>query len=205
MLERADEGVGKILAQLDRAGLTRNTLVIFTNDNGGEWLSRNAPFFHRKGTLWEGGIRVPLMMRWPGELPAGKTSPQVALTMDVTASILSATATKPPQSYRPDGIDLLPVLRGRAETVERTVFWRLPPYAVSSMGPVPRQQRAVRAGHMKLLLDGADFFLFDLATDPGERRDLAAERPDVVRSLWARMQEWEKGVDEERTAARIVR
>ena len=69
MLERADEGVGKILAALERAGLTRNTLVIFTNDNGGEWLSRNAPFFHRKGTLWEGGIRVPLIMRWPARLP----------------------------------------------------------------------------------------------------------------------------------------
>ena len=96
MLERADEGVGKILAVLEQRGLARNTLVIFTNDNGGEWLSRNAPFFHRKGTVWEGGIRVPLIIRWPGELPAGKTSGQVALTMDLTASILAATGTRVP-------------------------------------------------------------------------------------------------------------
>ena len=200
MLERADEGVGRILAALERAGLTRNTLVIFTNDNGGEWLSRNAPFFHRKGTLWEGGIRVPLIMRWPGRLPAGTSSAQVALTMDVTASILSATGTKPPPSYRPDGIDLLPVLRGSVAPIERTVFWRLPARGQPSLAPDSRQQRVVRAGDMKLLVEGASFFLFDLARDPGERDDLAAQRPDVVRSLWALIQEWERSVDEERMA-----
>ena len=70
-MERADQGVGQILAALDRHGLAANTLVIFTNDNGGEWLSRNAPLFHRKFTLYEGGIRVPAIMRWPGRIPAG--------------------------------------------------------------------------------------------------------------------------------------
>ena len=74
MLERADAGVGQILSTLDRLGLSRNTLVIFTNDNGGEWLSRNAPLFHRKDTLWEGGIRVPAIFRWPARLPKGKTA-----------------------------------------------------------------------------------------------------------------------------------
>ncbi len=69
IMERADRGVGQILATLDKHGLSRNTLVIFTNDNGGEWLSRNAPLFNRKFTLWEGGIRVPAMMRWPGRDP----------------------------------------------------------------------------------------------------------------------------------------
>ena len=202
MLERADEGVGKILAALDRAGTTRNTLVIFTNDNGGEWLSRNAPFFHRKGTLWEGGIRVPLIMRWPAQLPAGTTSAQVALTMDVTASIIAATGTTPPPSYRPDGVDILPVLRGTMPIIERSVFWRLPPYMLpGTQAPTPRQQRAMRAGRMKLVVEGSDFLLFDLASDPGERNDLAAQRPDVVRSMWAKLQEWEKDVDTERTSA----
>ena len=77
MLERTDQGVGRILAALNRLGLARNTLVIVTNDNGGEWLSRNAPLFQRKDTLWEGGIRVPAIMRWPGRIPAGKVSSQV--------------------------------------------------------------------------------------------------------------------------------
>ena len=98
-------GVGQILQKLDALGLTRNTLVIFTNDNGGEWLSRNAPLFHRKDTLWEGGIRVPAIFRWPGRLPAGKTSAQAGITMDLTASILAATNTSVPAEARLEGIE----------------------------------------------------------------------------------------------------
>ena len=96
MLERADQGIGRILDALDRLKLAQNTLVIFTSDNGGEWLSRNVPLFHRKGTLWEGGIRVPLLLRWPARLAAGTISSQVGITMDLTASILAAAGVKPP-------------------------------------------------------------------------------------------------------------
>jgi arylsulfatase A-like enzyme len=186
MLERADEGVGKILAALEQRGLTRNTLVIFTNDNGGEWLSRNAPFFHRKGTLWEGGIRVPMIFRWPASLPAGRTSKQVALTMDVTASILAATGTTAPESYRPDGVDILPSLRGNVPLIERRVFWRI--------NSPPRQQRAVRSGRWKLLVDANTLLLYDLETDPGERRDLAAVHPDKVGALLKLHNDWESAI-----------
>lgn len=186
MLERADEGVGKILAALDRQGLTKNTLVIFTNDNGGEWLSRNAPLSNRKSTLWEGGIRVPLILRWPGRLPAGKTSSQVAITMDLTASILASTGTEVPPTHPLDGINLLPSLRGQSPIVERQLFWRLRP----RLG-----QRAVRSGRWKLLQDGANFYLFDVANDPGERQDLTTEHLDLVRKLNAALDEWEKDVD----------
>ncbi len=185
MLERADQGIGNILAALERHDLSRNTLVIFTNDNGGEWLSRNSPLFHRKGSLWEGGIRVPLILRWPAQLPAGKTSSQVALTMDVTASILAATGTSTPASYRPDGVDILRMLRG-GPTVERTVFWRF-------VNP-SRQQRAVRSGRWKLLVDGSQLLLFDLTKDAGERNDLAAVHPEIVRSLQRLLADWEKDV-----------
>jgi arylsulfatase A-like enzyme len=186
MLERADDGVGRILAALEKHALSQNTLVIFTNDNGGEWLSRNAPLFHRKGTLWEGGIRVPLILRWPARLPAGKTSAQVAMTMDVTASILAATSTSAPGAYRPDGIDLLPILRGTTPPRERHVFWR-----VANPG---RQQRAVRSGNWKLLVDSGQLLLYDLAKDPGERNDLAAGHPEIVRSLQHLLAEWERDV-----------
>jgi arylsulfatase A-like enzyme len=186
MLERADEGVGKVLAELDRRGLTKNTLVIFTNDNGGEWLSRNAPLTNRKSTLWEGGIRVPLILRWPGHLPANKSSAQVAMTMDLTASILAATGSAAPATYRPDGVNLLPSLSGKSPTVEREIYWR-------RLRPV--LQRAVRSGRWKLMEDGGDFYLFDVSTDPGERHDLTAEHPDLVRKLDAALDAWEKDVD----------
>jgi arylsulfatase A-like enzyme len=189
MLERADEGVGKILGALDRQGLAKNTLVIFTNDNGGEWLSRNAPLSNRKSTLWEGGIRVPLILRWPGRLPANKTSPQVAITMDLTASILAVTGSAVPADHRLDGVDLLPSLRGQAPIVERQLFWRLRP----RLG-----QRAVRSGRWKLLQDGANFYLFDVANDPGERHDLTTEHLDLVRQLNAALDAWEKDVDTKR-------
>lgn len=187
MLERADQGVGEILATLDRRGLARTTLVIFTNDNGGEWLSRNAPLYHRKGTLWEGGIRVPLILRWPEALPAGRTSTQVAITMDLTASILAATGTRAPEGYRRDGIDVLPVLRGDAPLLERQVFWRI--------ARPNRQQRAARVGRWKLLVDADKLLLFDLGDDPGERVDLTARHPELVVRLKQLLADWEADVD----------
>jgi len=194
MLERADQGVGEILATLDRLGLARNTLVIFTNDNGGEWLSRNAPLYHRKGTLWEGGIRVPLILRWPGALPAGKTSKQVAITMDLTASILAATGTRAPEGYRPDGIDILPILRGDAPLLDRQLFWRI-------AGP-NRRQLAARVGRWKLLADANHLFLFDLGNDPGERIDLAARHPELVVRLKHLLGDWEADVGPTRQSVR---
>ena len=188
MLERADQGVGEILAALGRRGLAKNTLVIFTNDNGGEWLSRNAPLYHRKGTLWEGGIRVPLILRWPAQLPAAKTSGQLAMTFDLTASILAATRTPLPEGYHADGIDLLPVLRGDSPVVERRLFWRI--------NRPNRQQQAVRSGRWKLLVDGGQYLLFDLGDDPGERTDLAARHPDIVVALKGALADWEKDVDQ---------
>ena len=189
MIERADAGVGRIMHMLDSLGLTRRTLVIFTNDNGGEWLSRNAPLFHRKDTLWEGGIRVPAIFRWPGRITAGQTSGQVGITMDLTATILAATQSPIPTGARLEGIDLLPVLERRPPPTERTLFWRIDTRT--------RQQRAVRQGSWKLLVDGDDLLLFNLRDDIGERNDLAARRPDLVSKLLALLRAWEADVDAE--------
>ncbi|MFL5487991.1 MAG: sulfatase-like hydrolase/transferase, partial [Gemmatimonadaceae bacterium] len=186
MLERADQGVGEILAALDKQGLAKNTLVIFTNDNGGEWLSRNAPLSNRKSTLWEGGIRVPLILRWPGVLPAGKVSSQVAITMDLTATILAATRTAVPATHKLEGIDLIPTLSGHTAIADRELFWRM-------TRPVP--QRAVRFGRWKLFQDRVNYYLFDVAADPGERHDLTARYPEVVHQLIAKLDAWEKDVD----------
>ena len=166
MLERADQGVGRVLNLLDRLKLAPNTIVVFTSDNGGEWLSRNAPLFHRKSTLWEGGIRVPLLVRWPGHLKPRTISRQVGLTMDLTASFLAVAGAHPPDSYRPEGIDLIGFLQ-KGTVVERTIFWRL----------IGSTQRAARRGTWKFVEDRGQYFLFDLSNDPGERHDLAQRRP----------------------------
>ncbi len=186
MVERADEGVGRILAALEARGLARDTIVIFTNDNGGEWLSRNDPLSHYKSTLWEGGIRVPLIVRWPERLPAGATSGQVAVTMDLTASIIAAAGV--PVEKRPplDGVDILPLLAGEAPPMDRRLFWRI---------ATPRlQQKAVRDGDWKLLVDEGRSRLFDLRADPGEHQDLAAEHPDLVRTLELALENWEREI-----------
>lgn len=188
MLERADEGVGRILEALDKSGLREDTLVIFTNDNGGEWLSRNTPLFHHKGSVWEGGIRVPTIFRWPGRISGGRVSEQVGITMDLTASILAATGTAAPPDARLEGIDLLPVLEGRAPLIERTLFWRV-------IGP--RTQQAVRSGDWKLLMDGGRPMLFNLRTDVGERSNLIGQRSDIARRLRPLLAAWQEDVDAE--------
>src|SRR6185503_11675323 len=109
-------GVGKILQTVARRGLTDNTIVIFTNDNGGEWLSDNGPLFNRKWTVWEGGIRVPAIVKWPGRIRAGSVSDQPVTTFDWSASIIAAAGAAIPSQY--EGIDVLPVLEGRAPKME---------------------------------------------------------------------------------------
>jgi arylsulfatase A-like enzyme len=188
MLERADQGVGQILEALDRLGLRQNTIVIFTNDNGGEWLSRNDPLFHHKGSVWEGGIRVPAIVRWPGHISPGSVSGQVGITMDLSASILAATGTPIPADARFEGINLFPVLEGRVPEIERTLFWRV-------IGAQP--QRAVRAGDWKLLYDGGRAMLFNVRADLAERNDLMRQRADIARRLAPLVAAWQLDVDDE--------
>jgi len=166
-------------------GLRENTMVIFTNDNGGEWLSRNSPLFQFKGSVWEGGIRVPAIIRWPGRIPAGTVSHQVAITMDLTASILAATGTPVPAEAGLEGIDLLPVVERRAPEVERSLFWRV------------AGQRAVRSGDWKLIFDHGRAMLFNLRDDISERQDLIGRRSDVARRLRPLLERWEEDVSRE--------
>jgi arylsulfatase A-like enzyme len=186
MLERADAGIGRVLASLDRHGFADRTLVIFASDNGGEWLSRMGPLFHRKGSLWEGGIRVPCLLRWRSRLPAGRVSRQPAITMDLTATILAAAGVQLPADRPLDGVDLVPLLSGGGREIERTFFWRLPRGA---------RTRAIRHGKWKYVAERRfPGLLFDLSIDPGERHDQASRHPDVVARLRAKHAEWERTI-----------
>jgi arylsulfatase A-like enzyme len=186
MMASVDEGVGRIVQTIERLGLTRDTIVIFTNDNGGEWLSNGGPLFNRKWTVWEGGIRVPAIVKWPGRIPAGTVSDQPAITYDWSASLAAVAGAAVPAHY--EGIDLFPILEGRAPKVEQTFFWRTAPNS-------NRSQQAVRQGDWKLVVDANHMLLFNLRDDIGERRDLTAARPDLVRRLRPLIAEWARSVD----------
>jgi arylsulfatase A-like enzyme len=147
------------------------------------------PLFHHKGSVWEGGIRVPTIVRWPGRIPAGSVSRQVGITMDLTASILAATGAPVPVDASLEGVNLFPILEGRAPEVERTLFWRV------SLG---RTQRAVRSGDWKLVLDGRPM-LFNLRDDIGERRNLIGEQTGVARTLMRKLEAWQKEVGADAT------
>jgi arylsulfatase A-like enzyme len=193
MLERIDRGVGEMFAALEKHNVADDTLFIFSSDNGGERLSDNRPLFNHKQSLWEGGIRVPCLMRWPGGLPKGKVTKQPAITMDLTATILAACGASPVRKL--DGVDLLPVLRGEQEPIERTFYWRV--------GRTDRFQKAVRHGKWKYVLDGQLPMLFDLENDVGERVDLGYRNPDKLRELQALHAAWEQELDENPPPIRV--
>jgi arylsulfatase A-like enzyme len=179
MVQRLDEGVARVLGALEDAGQSRDTFVVFTSDNGGERYSYNWPASESKVSLYEGGIRVPAIVRWPGRLPAGRTIDQTIITMDWTATMLALGGTGADSRYPLDGIDLLPLCQGRPVQFDRTLFWRT------------LTQEAARRGAWKYLSFGKDKLLFDIPTDPGERADLAAYQPEKLAQLAEDFRRWD--------------
>jgi N-acetylgalactosamine-6-sulfatase len=186
MVESMDEGTGAILSQLQKIGAADNTIVVFLSDNGGYGLSRNDPFRGRKSTVWEGGIRAPCLIDWPGVLSEGTTTDQVSLTMDLLPTILAATGAEAPAGRQFDGVDLLPVLRGQKQPFSRTAFWRYKRRKTV--------RKAVRDGEMKYISESGEEELYNLAVDEQEQKNLLAESPAVVRDLKAKLAAWEKDV-----------
>jgi arylsulfatase A-like enzyme len=186
MMERLDDGVGRVLSALRNNGGEHDTFVVFTSDNGGERFSHMGPFSGGKTTLYEGGIRVAAFARWPGVIPAGTTCDQVCITQDWTATLLSRVAPQADAAVSAlDGIDLLPALTGAARPVPRDLYWRI---------TQREQHSATRSGDWKYLATREGEFLFDLARDPGETTDLKTRHPDVLANLRNAYVEWERGV-----------
>jgi arylsulfatase A len=186
MLEHVDQGIGQILRALDAAGLADNTLVIYTNDNGGEWLADNGPLFNRKFSVWEGGIRVPAIMRWPGVIPAGQVLDQVGITMDFTATMLALAGASLPAGYASEGINLMPIVTGQSPQVERTLFWRA------------GTTSAVRSGDIKLVQQGPQsFFVFNVREDAGENHYLTNRSQADASRLRALLEAWKEDVNAE--------
>ncbi len=183
MMGALDEAVGGILDALAETGVAERTLVIFTSDNGGVQHSSMGGLARGKMHLWEGGIRVPDFARWPGVIPAGVITTQVASTLDWTATMLAVAGVTPPPSHLLDGMDLLPVLSAHQSARERTLFWRTTQRT---------RQGALRRGGWKYLRDEDGEYLFDLVLDPGERRDRSRDESQRFEALQAAYAEWER-------------
>jgi arylsulfatase A-like enzyme len=188
MIERMDAGIGRVLGALDEHGLTDNTLVVYLYDHGGRHLVDSTPLFHGFANLFEGGIRVPAIIRFPGRLPESEVFADPVVSMDLTATILHATGLSE-QAASLDGIDLMPALRGERELPSRQFYWQGNFYEFG-------RQRAIRDGRYKYLEHGNTQFLFDLEVDVGERRNLFYEKQDELNRLRADLLRWQASLEE---------
>lgn len=195
MIEAMDEAVGSVLAALARSGAADNTLVVFASDHGAMAPGSNAPWRDFKETLFEGGIRTPVLARWPQKLKAGATDDRPWMLMDLTASFLRLAGATPPDGRPLDGHPVLvDVIEGRS-TPARDFFWR------ARRGD--RTWRAVRSGDLKWIAktdaaSPAEEWLFDLAADPTEMRDVKDQRPQDVVRLKRMVSTWEAEVSAQR-------
>src|SRR5215470_14504093 len=180
MVQSLDSNIGRVLQALDVHGLSANTIVIFTSDNGGERFSKTWPFTGMKGVLLEGGLRIPAIARWPGRVPAGAVSEQVMISMDWMPTLLAAAGTQMDPAYPPDGENLLPVLTSGAPPHPRKLFWRF-----KAGG-----QRAVRDGDWKYLRINSNEFLFDVVKDQRERANLKERYKDIFDRLKSDWDSW---------------
>jgi arylsulfatase A-like enzyme len=180
MIQQMDLQIGRVLQALDANGVSENTIVIFTSDNGGERYADTWPFTGRKTELLEGGLRIPAVIRWPGHIPKGNASEQVMIGMDWLPTLLAAAGTAVDQSYPSDGMNLLPWLTQGVAPMPRKLFWR---YKYSD-------QQAARDGDWKYLKILDNTFLFDVAQDPMERANLKDRHKDVYDRLVAEWNEW---------------
>ncbi len=183
MTSALDDAVGSIVKALKANGIDRNTLIIFLNDNGGPIYTKvqsNGRLRLGKLFLFEGGIRVPMIVSWPGVLESGKVYRKPVCSLDVFPTACAAARIRLPKDLELDGVDLLPYLKGEdSATPHDTLFW--------SNGP----NKAVRCGNWKLIIAGDHKFLFNLDRDIGETKNLAEQEPEVVKGLEQALRQWQ--------------
>lgn len=193
LVENLDQNVGKVMEELDRLGIRKNTLIIFTSDNGGlignpqNPVTVNLGLRSFKGYPYEGGIRVPTIVSLPGLVPAGKVAETPIITMDLVPTILDMVGASKVQT---DGQSLSPILLQKGQMPNRDLFWHFPHYREPDVKPYS----IVRSGVYKLIyyFDGEEVELFDLSKDPLEQSNLASELPNVVAELKSKLEKWWK-------------
>jgi len=183
MVRSLDDNIGRVLAKLAALGFDRDTIVVFTSDNGGERFSDTWPFTGKKTELLEGGLRVPAIVRWPGVTSAGSQSSAPIISMDWLPTFVAAGDGRQDAAFPSDGIDIRAALSG-STLPERSLFWR---YGI-------RAQRAHRLGRHKYLKINDNEFLFDVVADPLERANLKDREPDRFAAMKAAWEQWDAGM-----------
>ena len=192
MVKNLDDNVGRLIAALKRLGLEENTILIFMTDNGPQQPRYNAGMRGRKGTVYQGGIRVPFFVRWPRQFRAGTTVDRIAAHIDVVPTLLEACRVSPPSGAGLDGVSLLPLARGGAPSwPDRTLYFQWH----RGDAPEPFRAAAVRSQRYKLV-DGKE--LYDLEKDPAESADIAAANPEIVARMRKSYQAWFQDVSSTR-------
>jgi arylsulfatase A-like enzyme len=197
MVENLDTNIGRLLDALEATGQAEDTLVVFTSDNGGLSTSEtsptcNAPLAEGKGWMYDGGIRVPLVVRWPGVVVPGSTSSAPTTTPDLYPTLLDAAGLNPMPGQHQDGVSIRPLFEA-GEQDRGPLFWHYPHYG--NQGGTPAA--SVRDGRWKLIrfYEDESLELYDLEADLSEQHDLAASRPDLARDLAARLEDWLKATN----------
>jgi len=185
MIDSLDQNVGKVLDALDTLSLTDDTLVVFLSDNGGHEASRNLPLRGKKGTYWEGGLRVPFCLKWPTRLKPGQVFRKPVISLDLLPTCVRAAGGKIDPAWQLDGVDLMPFLTGSKKgSPHAELYW--------TWGP----RKALRAGNLKALSqdDGKTWQLYDLAKDKSETNDLSSKRGKKLDSMKETFFRWEKSL-----------
>ena len=186
MMKSLDDGIGRIMKTIDDVKLQKNTVIIFTSDNGGERFSDNGIYQEGKMSLREGGIREPAIIRWTDNISPNAVTNQVTTTMDWTATILSLAGAEPDPEFPLDGIDIMPIISGKEAEVERILYWRI---------SQRKQHKAIRYSNWKYLQDEkGNEYLFDLKLDPGEHYNLKNQQPAIFEDLKYKYDRWERTV-----------
>ena len=179
-----DEAIGNLLDLLKDLGQEENTLVLFFSDNGGSGPSDNGPLRGGKTQLFEGGIRVPFLARWPGVLPVGVVHDDFLTALEVFPTLTAVARAESPKGVVLDGFDMLPVLRGKVPSPRTEMFWQR------------REDRAARVGPYKWVASAKGSGLFDLSNDVGEQHDLSKKDPELLTRMKTRWETWRKQMDE---------
>jgi arylsulfatase A-like enzyme len=206
MVEKMDESIGKIVAELDALGLKDNTLILFSSDNGGvRPISKQDPYRSGKGSYFEGGIREPLLVRWPAKVKAGTQCDVPVIGVDFYPTFIEAAGLDLPEGKIVDGVSLMPLLTQIGGMKERALFWHFPIYLQGYDGDNDshdpsfrtRPGSAMRFGKWKFheYFEDGRLELYDLTRDIGERKNLATEMPEKTEELHAMLKQWRAGLN----------